>query len=121
MEFKAYMSMRSKKSGFVLIITIILVILFSLYSLVILETNTISSNINKLKYLHLQAYIHMNYIKDTITSLDSVDINALDINDNRYDLNISKVDDMNKTSYYIYIKTKDETPICLQELVVKNN
>ena len=111
--------MKQYKKGFALIFTIILVISFSIYSLTIIETDTISSNINKLKYLHLQANIYITHIKDLIKSNGVINIEDLNLHDNRYELNVTKVLDGNRTNYYISINTKDETPVRLSELIVK--
>ncbi len=56
------------KKSFALLITIVLLTIFSYLSISILETNTISSNMDKLKYLHLSAKIHEEYITNYIAS-----------------------------------------------------
>ena len=116
-EYQTYM--KKQKRSFILIVTIFLVISFSIYSLTIIENSTIASNLNKLKYLHLQATIHMSYIKNLLSSSDNINIDNVVLNDNRYELSIKEIIDINKTNYYISIKTKDDTPIRLSELIVK--
>jgi len=107
------------KKSFVLIFTIFLSLLFSIYSLSILENNTIYSNLNKLKYLHLQAKIHIDYIIEQIKNTQDIDINNLTMVDDRFDLDIIEKDDENLTYYYISIKTIDNTPVRLSETIIK--
>ncbi len=114
MENSVYM-----KKGFVLIFTIILVISFMIYTLVILENNTISSNLNRLKYLHLQATIHLAYIKNFIKNSTDEQIDNFVLNDERYSVLITKVDDINNSYYFVLIDTKDEIPIRLSQRVIK--
>ena len=106
------------KKSFVLIFTIFLSLLFSVYSLSILENNTIYSNLNKLKYLHLQAKIHIDYIIEQIKNTQDIDITNLTLNDDRFSLGIIEKNDENLT-YYISIKTIDNTPIRLSEVITK--
>ena len=114
MEDKDFM-----KKGFALFTTIFLVMLFSLFSYKIVENNIFSSNLNKLKYLHLQANIHLKYIKKYISSHNSNQIDNLILEDNRYMLNIVRKDENSTSVYYIELKTLDDTPIRLSDIVIK--
>ena len=108
-----------KKSGFALLSTIFLVLLFSLFSYKIVENNIFSSNLNKLKYLHLQANIHLEYIKTYISTHNEVEIDDFILNDDRYSLDIVKKDENGISVYYIGLKTIDDTPIRLSDKVIK--
>ena len=108
-----------KKSGFALLSTIFLVLLFSLFSYKIVENNIFSSNLNKLKYLHLQANIHLEYIKTYISSHSATEIDNFILEDDRYNLDIVKKDENSKTTYYIKLNTIDDTPITLSDKVIK--
>ena len=96
------------KKSFSLFITIILVSLFSYLSLSILETKNISSNIDTLKYLHLQAQIHLEYIKNYIKIHSQNEIESFILNDNRFYTNIIKQNENNQTIYNITIKAKEK-------------
>lgn len=108
-----------RKRAFALFTTIIFVVLFSFISYRIVESNIFSSNLNKLKYLHLQANIHMDYVKDFIVNNDENTINDFVLEDERFDLNISKKVDSNKTTYYINLETIDESEIRLSQKIIK--
>jgi hypothetical protein len=120
MDNKKQMNIKNKKS-FAMFITMFLVFLFSLFSYKIVETNIFSSNLNKLKYLHLQAEIHLAYIKEYISTHNDLQINNLKLNDKRYILTISKKDDNKTVIYYIKLHTTDDTPIGLSDKVTKTN
>ena len=107
------------KKSFILVFTIFLSILFSIYSLTILENKTISSNLNRLKYLHLQAQIHISYIKNIILKNRNIDIKTLTINDSRFSLNIIENNESNITAYFISIETIKDTPVRICERIYK--
>lgn len=111
--------MPNNKKSFALFVTIFLVILFSLFSYKIVENNVFGSNLNKLKYLHLQANVHLEYIKNYISTHNETQINSFVLDDNRYLLNITKKDENSTTVYYIGLKTSDDTPIRLSDKVIK--
>ena len=108
------------KRSFALLTTILLVILFSFISIRIVETNLLSSNLNKLKYLHLQATIHI----DTIIEYIKIHTNEEIIeyqnswNDERFSINIIQ-DDNNSSVYYTSIETVDESHIRLSQKIIK--
>ena len=105
------------KRSFILISTLMLVLLFSIFTISITETNMFSSNLNRLKYLHLQANVHMYNIANYILTHKKQDVEQLIIDDNRYDLKI-KIDTIkNKTTYDIFISTKDDTPVTLYKKI----
>lgn len=111
-------SLKLKKS-FVLLITMFMVILFGIYSLTILENNTFSDNLNKLKYLHLQASVHLEYINQFVKKSTPDEISNFQLNDDRFKTSIVMKLDGNITTYYINIKTIDDTPVRLSQTVVK--
>jgi hypothetical protein len=111
--------MTNRKPAFVLLITMVLVILFSFYSLTILENNRFGSELNRLKYMHLQALIHIDYINKFILSSNDEEIFRLTLDDNRYKSNIVKIMENNSSVYYITVSTNDNTPIRLSRMVVK--
>jgi len=96
---------RVMKRSFVLLITLSFLTLLMLYMINIVENKTILSNIIKLKYLDLQSKIYLKDIKEYIKSHNDDQIQAYNLNDSRFDLNIIKIDD-NKTKYFIELKTK---------------
>lgn len=107
------------KKSFALLITIILVVLISYFSYGIVQSNIFSSNLNKLKYLHLQANIHLDFIKEYITSHTKTQIESLSLADERFELSIVSKDEDATEIYYVYIKTVDDTPIRLSDKIIK--
>ncbi len=106
----------NKKPAYALLITMFLVVLFGIFSLSIIQNNTFSQNLNKLKYLHLQAKIYMDNIIVYINNSTEEDINSFNLNDDRYEVKIiKKVDEDNLTKYYITIETVDDTPVRLSQ------
>jgi type II secretory pathway pseudopilin PulG len=89
------------KQSFSLLTVLIVVVLFSFLSIKIVQNQTFSSQIDKLKYLEIQAKIHLLQIEEFIKN-DSIENFIL--NDNRFELNYSK--DGNTT--HIYLNAKDE-------------
>jgi hypothetical protein len=106
--------------SFALFITFALVVLFSTLSISIIETDNICTNIDTLKYLHLQANIHMMYIKDYIANHTESQILTFSLDDLRYELRINNENENNQSKYHIYLKTKDSTPISIYSSVIKN-
>jgi len=111
-------TMKEKKS-FALFITIILVVLISIFSYSIVQSNIFASNLNKLKYLHLQATIELDYVKEYIQTHIQTQIENFVLNDERFTLCIVSKDENGSTIYYIAIKTKDDTPIRLSDKIIK--
>lgn len=109
----------SHKRSFALFITIILVVLMSYFSYSIVQSNIFSSNLNKLKYLHLQAKIHLDFIKKYIISHRSVQIENFTLNDKRFGVDIVSKDENSTTVYYISIATLNDTPIRLSDKIIK--
>lgn len=105
------------KKSYILFTTIILVYILSIFTIDIIQNKVFATNLNKLKYLHLQALIHMDKIKQNIKILAEEDINKLMLNDDRFYLNIKK-DSIDEDKYYISIKSKDEN-VRLYESVIK--
>ena len=108
------------KKSFALLTTLLLVILFSFLSIRLVETNLLSSNLNKLKYLHLQATIYFNSTKEYITTHNNSEIADFlnDWNDNRFSVSITS-DDMNSSIYYLSIETSDDSHIRLSQKIIK--
>jgi hypothetical protein len=96
-----------------------LVGIFSVLSISIVETKTISTNIDTLKYLYLQGNIHMKYIKNYIKTHTISQINNLSLNDNRFNIQLIKYEENNQTKYHIYLKTVDETTVSLYASINK--
>jgi hypothetical protein len=108
----------NKKKSFALFLTIIALVSFSYLSLSILETNSISSNIDKLKYLHLQANIHLKYIKKYISSHSKEEIKNFNLSDERFNISIKSIEENNNTTtYHISINTKDNTNIRIYSML----
>ena len=97
------------KKSFVLLITLSFITLLMLYMINIVENKTILSNIIKLKYLDLQVKIYLKDIKEYIKTHNNDQIQTYNLNDPRFDLNITKIDDHNKTKYFLDIKAKTQT------------
>ncbi len=117
MEDKRY-SMR--KRAFSLLFTIFLVVLIGLLSHRVVENKIFSSNLNSLKYLHLQANIHMDFVKEYIKNHQVAQINDLSLSDSRFTFTLdheqnSDGDDV----FYVVIETVDQTPITLSEIIIK--
>ena len=110
--------MKEKKS-FALLITILLVVIISYFSYSIVQSNMFSSNLNKLKYLHLQAKIHLDFVKDYILSHTQIQIDTFSLNDERFDLSIISKDENGTKVYYIAIEAKDDMPIRLSDKIIK--
>lgn len=108
-----------QKRGFALLITIILVVVISYFSYSIVQSNTFSSNLNKLKYLHLQANIHLDFIKEYIVTHTQTQIDSFTLNDERFEISIVSKDENGTINYYIYIASKDDTPIRLSDKIIK--
>jgi len=108
------------KKSFALLTTILLVILFSFLSIRMVETNLMSSNLNKLKYLHLQATIHIDGIIEYVKTHTDVEITEYqnEWNDEQFSITISK-DESNSSIYYTSIETIDESHIRLSQKIIK--
>jgi len=108
------------KKSFAILTTLFLVILFSFVSIRNVETNLLSSNVNKLKYLHLQANIHFDTITHYIKTHNHIEILRYveHWNDERFDITI-QVDDTNSSIYYTSIETSDNSHIRLSQKIIK--
>ena len=108
------------KKSFALLTTILLVILFSFVSVRMVETNLMSSNLNKLKYLHFQATIHIDTIIEYIKTHTDIEIIEYENkwNDERFLIMISK-DESNSSIYYTSIESRDESHIRLSQKIIK--
>jgi len=108
------------KKSFALLTTILFVVLFSFISVRMVETNLLQSNLNTLKYLHLQAKIYMDEVSGYIESHTDAEILEFENlwNNDSYSLTIVQ-DDTNSSIYYISIKTIDDTHIRLSQKIIK--
>ena len=113
------MENKKLKPAFALLFTIMLVGSLFLLSYAILENNIFQSNLNKLKYMNLQAQIHYDYVENYIGDHTHEEILELGLNDNRFDLNITFTIENNKITYYIIIDAKDDLPIRLSKKIIK--
>jgi len=108
------------KKSFALLTTIVLFVAVSFLSMSIVEVNLLSSNLNRLKYLHLQATIHMDtvtkYVKEH--SLLEIDEFKNNWNDNLFTLTIT-VDEHNSSLCYVSIETIEEKHIRLSQKIIK--
>lgn len=96
------------KKSFALLTTLLLILVFSLLSVRFVETNLLGSNLNKLKYLHLQATIHMDSLIKFVKEHNDVEIDEYlnSWNDNRYLVNVIP-DTSDSSIYYLSIQTKN--------------
>jgi len=108
-----------QRRGFALFITIILIAILFLLSYSIVQSNLFQSNLNKLKYMNLQANIHYEYVEKYINEHSDEEIEKLTLNDNRFNLKVSSEIDNNSTTYYIIIDAKDDIPIRLSKKIIK--
>ena len=94
--------MKTKSKSFILFTSLLILVLFSFLSINIIQNKSYSSKINTLKYLELQAEIHLKYIKQQLkVGVKSTEIN---IHDSRFRLEIIKLDDKKYNIYISHIK-----------------
>jgi len=108
------------RKSFALLTTLLLLIIFSLLSVRIVETNLFGSNLNKLKYLNLQATIYKDNIIEYINTHENEEIRDFvsKWNDTRFIIDVVN-DDTNSSIYYISIKTNDDSHIRLSQKIIK--
>ena len=114
------MENKKLKPSFALLPTIILVGVLFLLSYSILQSDVFGSNLNRLKYMNLQANIHYDYVKKYIQEHSDKEIKKLSLNDSRFELRITSQSDQNATIYYIVIEAKDDIPIRLSKKIIKS-
>ncbi len=111
-----------QKRGFLLLSVIILMVTFSYLSISIIQNQTFSSQIDKLKYLEIQAKIHMGKIEKYINETNNeLEILNYKLGDERFNLKIkSEQLDTNSSqiTYHITVKSKDE-PVTLYKKIIK--
>jgi len=93
------------KKSFVLISTMILLVTLSIFSFELIQNNIISSNLNKLKYLELQAQVYMVKLEEFISTSTDTQIENFILNDNRFKVKIVKKDEVNSSIYYFSIES----------------
>ena len=113
------MENKKLKRSFALFITIILIAILFMLSYSIVQSNIFQSNLNKLKYMNLQAKIHYEYIKKYIQEHSDEEIKKLQLTDNRFELKISSTTENNTIIYYVIIEAKDDIPIRLSQKIIK--
>jgi len=111
---------RKLKKSFALLTTILLIFVFTFISIRVVETNLLSSNLNTLKYLHLQASIHSDTINEFVKMHTSSEIQDFEDNwsNNRFEIQITP-DDTNSSVYYTSIETIDNSHIRLSQKIIK--
>jgi hypothetical protein len=108
------------KKSFGLIGVIFLILIFSFLSVNIVQNQTFSNKIDQLKYLHLQANIHINHLKKYIKTHTKAQISTYSLDDDRFILFIQAEDINNSTvKYHLNIKTKDDTHISIYDSIIK--
>jgi len=115
------MENKKLKPSFALLLTIILVGVLFLLSYSILQSDVFSSNLNRLKYMNLQANIYYDYVEKYIQEHSDKEIKKLSLNDSRFNLIITSKTDQNTTYYYVIIEAKDDTPIRLSKKIIKSS
>ncbi len=108
------------KKSFALLTTLLLVFLISIVSIRLVETNLLSSNLNRLKYLHLQATVYMDSILEYIKSHNSFEIDEYknSWNDEKFSLTILN-DENNGSVYYVTIETINNSHVRLSQKIIK--
>jgi len=114
------MENKNVKKSFVLLTTILLVVLFSFLSIAIVEKDLFRTNMNRLKYLHLQANIHIDTINTFVKTHNNFEILEYqnNWNDTRFSINIVN-DEKNSSVYYTSIETVNNSHIRLSQKIIK--
>jgi hypothetical protein len=112
------MDIKVKKS-FTLLISIILFSIFSYLAVCIIENKAYSTNIDKLKYLHLQARIHLDYLVQYILNHTNEEIQNIQLNDDRFIIDITLLVENNTTCYHIAVSSRDDSKIRVYKEVIK--
>jgi hypothetical protein len=108
------------KKAFALFFTIFLVLTISILSYRVVENKIFLSNLNTLKYLHLQANIHMDFVKEYIENRSVDQITHLNLSDNRFSLDLEhEINSDGKDVFYVVIATVDLTPVRLSNIIIK--
>jgi len=118
--------MKPKKRGFLILSVIILMVTFSYLSIQIIQNQTFSSQIDKLKYLEIQAKIYMTKYEKYImqNNNEGLILNYKTV-DERFDCKVESehLHDANGseiTNYHITIKAKDE-PVTLYKKIISTS
>ena len=108
------------KKSFALLTMVILLVAVSFLSISIVEVNLLSSNLNRIKYLHLQATIHLDTINKYVQEHSIVEIEEFQDNWNDVLFEVTITPDENNSSiYYTSIQTIDNSPIRLSQKIIK--
>lgn len=93
------------KKAYILFLTSILLVSSSFVLIQVLQNKSFSKQVDTLKYIHLQAKIHMDkivkYYNEHNKSLES-----FSLNDDRYILTINKQIQDTKQTTFVYLKAK---------------
>ncbi|MGB5867833.1 MAG: hypothetical protein WBG69_08205 [Arcobacteraceae bacterium] len=108
------------KKSFALLTTLLLVFLISIVSIRLIENDLLSSNLNKLKYLHLQATIYIDNAAIFIKEHNNFEIDEYktSLNDERFQLQIIN-DENNSSIYYVTIETTNNSHVRLSQKIIK--
>lgn len=107
------------KRAFALFITLILVSILFLLLYSIVQNNVFQSNLNRLKYMNLQAHIHYDYVKNYIQEHSKDEIEQLSLDDKRFILKIIPKIQEKQTIYYVVIQAWGEIPVRLSKKIIK--
>jgi type II secretory pathway pseudopilin PulG len=104
-----------KKGGFSILATLIVVLIFSYLSISIINNQTFTSQIDKLKYLEIQSSLHILNLENFIKTHSKDEILNYKLTDDRFILQTT-YDDNNGSlikNYYIKVSSKnDNVSIC---------
>lgn len=117
--------MKHQKKGFLILSVIILVVAFSYLSITIIQNQTFSSQVDKLKYLEIQGKIYMDtylkYIHETNNEglilnyrIDDARFNCKVESEHLQDVNGSEI-----INYHITIEAKEEPIRFVQSVEMK--
>lgn len=109
------------KKSFALISTLLLVLMVSILSISVIETKLLRSNLNYLKYLHLQASIYMDDISSYVKVHNKAQIEEYKNNwsDTNFRIDIISKELDDSLYYYVSIATTNDTPIRLSKEILK--
>ena len=109
------------KNSFGLLLTLFLLTLFAFLSIFIIETKTLSSNINSTKYLQTGAKLKLNFAKELILDLNITQITkSLTLEDDKFDINATFNHLNNKAAIVdIFISPKFDSNIRLHHRFTK--
>lgn len=93
------------KRAYTLLITIVLISTFSYLAVLILETKALKNENLSNQYLYIQAKNHLNFLEDFIKDYNLEKIEHLKIDDDKFDIYATKIENSNLVD--IFVKAKD--------------